>query len=215
MAEEPFSDKDLKAALGAHLRSQLKESLRDEEAAMRPRSRRAWLLPAIAAALLLILSLVIWLADPGTAPHGPEGGRALAAEYFQPYPNELFPIEMGETSQDDAVLAMRSYERGDFDAAIGRLRRLEPGAWNLDLQFYEGVALLALHRPEEALSALNGIAANPAARYREASSWYLALAYLELGETGRSLDLLEDIAIQPEHPYREEARELMERLADE
>jgi tetratricopeptide (TPR) repeat protein len=138
----------------------------------------------------------------------------LFAEYYEPYPNLASSVR-GELAEGKLQHALQQYDAGDFKAALKFLQEIlaaEPE--NTMAQFYAGVCYLKLKDAERAITSLQQVIAQQDQRLMEPAEWYLALAYLRKNDVAPARMTLNGI-IAKEHAYREQARQLLERLGDQ
>lgn len=212
MSKPSYSDEDLKAALRDQLRDELKSRLQAEEARLhRPAVRRLPVWLAVAAGLaLLLIALWWWMDQP--PPVDPDPQHYFQA-YFTPYPNELYPIEMGESDTLAVARALQAYERADYEEALDRIRQLPAELSNADVRFYEAVALLALDRNDAAAELLEELRVDDTTRYRSQTEWYLVLAHLARSDLEAAETALQRIIVDEDHPYRDQAGRLSAELS--
>jgi tetratricopeptide (TPR) repeat protein len=108
--------------------------------------------------------------------------------------------------------AMSAYERDDFTTAADQLEvvtRLESD--HAQAHFYRGVSLLLLGRNGDAVSCLRQAVELTAGTQREASRYYLALAYLRNSQMQEALTEL-DAVIQMNGPHQAHAERLKQSL---
>lgn len=156
---------------------------------------------AAAAIVLVTLTGVWWLwtANPSDA--------RLYHSYF--VVDAGLPVEMG--SADTLVYAfydgMISYKEGNYPDALAKWNAVAEEAGPTDtLQYYRGIAHMAMGHVDEAIALLAVVAGERASVYYQDANWYLALCYLKRGDRKTASKILSRIA------DRESAKELKEKL---
>ncbi len=108
--------------------------------------------------------------------------------------------------------AMTFYQKKDYTAAIPKLRQVhEEYPKLLAASFYLGVCLLLENQPRAAIPYLQTVAQRGDAYYQEASNWYLANAFLLLGEVQQSRARLE-LVLQQTGSHYDQAEKLLSAL---
>lgn len=145
---------------------------------------------ALAAASIAAFVLVgywIWdKSDASTIKLSP-----LVMTYFEPYP--ALGIHKGVEKKDVTTEALRTYAQNDYKKAIPLLEESFHIKKDSLLLFYKSIAYLGDGQAEKAqpiLTALQGADTVPT----ESVVWYLALAYVELGQKEKAVALLEKVA---------------------
>lgn len=157
-----------------------------------PRRRLEIWPPALAVVASVAIFFAVWAVLPDG---GPERASNPVDELavLDPAPA---PTDMSEAlPAAEAALferAMESYTKGDFTDAIRRIESVvrvvpEHAVANL----YLGIARLQTRDRWGAIEPLSRAASSRDADLRDAGIWYLANAYLVLGDPDRALDLLE------------------------
>ncbi len=133
-----------------------------------------------------------------------------ALNNIEPFPNIINPVKKGNVEINTLLdSAMMSYENQSYDEALTQFGQIEEK--NDTISFYEANALLQLSRPDAALSILRDLSKRDH-RFSRESSWFESLALWQLNRRDEAKRILQSIAISEGHPYREEARLLLERL---
>jgi tetratricopeptide (TPR) repeat protein len=110
--------------------------------------------------------------------------------------------------------AMRPYQQDDFAEAERRLEQfLEKNPKHAEAHFYRGVSLLLLGRTADAVAPLETAVEHGDAQVREEAQWYLAQAYLKLGEPSKALPHL-DAVIERSEKHRSEALPLRQQVRE-
>ena len=178
-------------------RAELRNRLETYESAFEKKSappkqieprRRAWW--AIAATLLALIALSIWLLQPGAAE-----SQDLFAANFEVY-RAPAPLR-GGTEQNAWQQASEAYAAANYvQAAKGFQASLQDSAAIPYLsQFYLGLSLLAQQPPraEAALSAFETTLLSDH-DYRQQAMWYQALALIKLERKQEAKNVLVDLA---------------------
>ena len=200
---------DLSSAAKQLGRDQLKGKLQDIETglpghrAVRKITPRVWWAAAASIAIFAILYSVI---DKGAVKH-----EALYAEFFEPVPNIVSPISKStDLPQDTFARAFRFYELGNYVEAAKLFTMLDhsdPG-----VAFYSAVTEMHLESWTSAQDALERIADDEGHEFTKPAEWYLGLLYLKRGKRDQCQSILDIIVTNPDHPFLEEARELLQEL---
>ncbi len=166
--------------------------------------QRRWL--QIAAAVVLLFG-VGWLLQQAFS--GPVDYQELAMSAYEPYPDRLNVRGEQEISAT-LVEGMQAYGQQDYAQAISLLSQVpESDSLYLPTRFYLGNAYLSHQQAKEAVEVFSRLQSNPDNLFREATDWYLALAYLANGQTEQGKILLQALANNDEHSYQARAQELL------
>jgi tetratricopeptide repeat protein len=222
------------ASMGQPDADSLPESGRAPRVPARPPAHRQWR-PLLSLAAMALLAAGLWLGRGAwpTAPTRPRAGSPSSSPPLAPTPAAAWrdlPVAKagyraevtpdgeldwrGEDAAPDAAtafpVAMEPYVRDDFAVAERRLAGyLARHPRDPRALFYRGVSLLLLGRAAESIEPLERAASRPSALAGEAG-WYLALACLKSGDTGRAAAQLR--RVEPSSPHRPEADALLDRL---
>ena len=170
------------------------------------RKPRSWTLPrpGILVAGVLFGVLLYLLYDT----FGEQTVADRAQTYFTPYPN-IFADRPPETEEErDLQRILVDYDRGDYRTAYTEL--LPTADAYPAAPLYLGVSALALDDPARAREWFARLPAD--SPYRDAGEWYAALATVQQGGAAGGSALLEAIANDTTHPYRERAQQLLSDL---
>jgi hypothetical protein len=159
---------------------------------------RPWL---IAASIALAI-LAVWWIFPTSTPD-------YYANYFEPYPNVIAPIQKSEQQTTIEQQAFQAYELKEYDKASTLFQQLESSDTN---RFYEAMIALETEKYTTAVDYLENIIKNPDARFQQTARWYLALAYLKNEQTDKAKILLNEISHSEKHPFQEKAIKLQAEL---
>ena len=187
MKETEF-DKDVKKAITAEHRKELKDDLRsleDSLAKSQQGSRKFnW---RIAASIAVLIGLGSWFVLFNQEP-SPE---ALYNQYFSPYENVVAPIVRDQVNLSKKAQAFANYEQGLYQKAIDGLDALTAQD-SLDvssINFYKANAYLKLFQFEQAKLLLEQVV-DQSKEWKAESLWYLALISLKLNDIEASLSQL-------------------------
>lgn len=174
-------------------------------------ARRPWYWGGMLGLILVLLALLGWWVCPRTTPE-PEG---VFAAHFSAYPSP--PRTRGRAPEllVDWEAAASAYDEGEYAAAAALFSDLTADTSLAYLaHFYTGASLLA-QQPPRAQAAIDPLtrALTQDSDYLPAARWYLALAYLEVGETTAAKRLLEAIVAERSFQY-EAASTILEELVE-
>lgn len=150
----------------------------------------------------------------------PVSPQVLSENAFQYLRMENITRLTEETEAVAAPLTLReqaiaAYEDGKKEEAERLIRvHLEDHPKDTEMKFYYGIILLGKGQADSAIPYLKSIEQDQSLqKYERQHQWYLALAYLRLGNVERATPLLESLAgaTKPK-VYASEARALLKRL---
>lgn len=190
---------DLKAVLGGWEENIQAGNSENKEAKIRPLKRRSGLsrIWAMAAAMALMLVALWWLLTPGKTDY--------LAQHFEAYPNVIAPILKSDEPLTAEERAYQAYELKNYEEAERLFEKLAPSD---DKAFYQAMIALEKRETSKAINLLEKVYQNSAARFRQPAMWYLALAYLEMGEQEKAGQLIKEIEKEEGHPFQEKAAKL-------
>lgn len=147
-----------------------------------------------AASIVLIAGLLFfWLATKQSK------YEKIYTAYFKPDPGLL--AVMGNSEAYAFERAMVDYKEGNFEKAIAAWEQLRSGQPNSDtLNYFLGVANLALQRNEKALSFLSPISENKNNSFWKEACWYRGLILLKKGLKEEALEFV----AKSNHPKRDD-----------
>ncbi|WP_025666866.1 tetratricopeptide repeat protein [Aquimarina megaterium] len=161
---------------------------------------------AAAAILVLLGTTYFWNTKK------PVSNDELFATYFKPYRNILQPVVRSGEHKNMISVAFNAYENGNFKKALDAFDIVLETEANDTLQFYKANALLKLNKAKKAIIILenrNEIKNS----FSEKNHWYLAMAYLKVGQLDKAKEQLELLIKIPDSEYkRTEAKELLKKL---
>jgi hypothetical protein len=161
-----------------YLRSRM-EFLEREHRNRKSRNQLTWV--RWAAAILLLAVPIYYFNSLPTSPD------KIYEEYYQPYENVI-----GATRGDNSSDFMRSYDQGDYEAAVEELQlAVQQSEDQQDYYLYLGISHLELSQYNSALKSFSKIDASN--RFSSHGQWYSALANLKLGETEKAMGILSEL----------------------
>lgn len=207
--------KDLHLAFKAEGRSHLKAQLQGFEEKRKPAVQQKentskfsiGRFLAIAATLALLLTATYWLFSKGPS------NDQLYAQFFEPYPNIVAPIEKSNTSTDRRDEAFQTYELKNYKKALELFEQLN--TQDEAVHFYSGLCQLALNQPEKAIEDFKSIQQQDGPYYAP-MNWYQALALVKTGRPEAAkpyLDLV--IKTAKTQTLQTQARDLQKLLAQD
>lgn len=114
----------------------------------------------------------------------------LVAANFEPYP--ALGITRGANDNNVKSEALRTYAVNDFKNAIPLLQKAFEVERDTMLLFYKGIASLGANESNNAVAIFTGLEDQQTIP-SEMVEWYLALAYIELGQKEKALPLLQKV----------------------
>jgi len=206
--------KDLQKVIARNQHNDLKKTLQDFEKD-RPvlnlfNISKKWL---VAASILILVGLVFVFLKSSFYP-SPE---KLFVENYEPYRNIVLPIERGENANTIEQSAFIAYENKNYHKAINLFNSV-PKTNTTYILFYKSMCYLSLNKTNEAITLLKKITysdyeANSEENFNELANWYLALAYLNIGETEKASDQFSIIVNDDRDVYKkEDSRKILKYL---
>ena len=160
-------------------------------------------LAAASVALLLTLGY-FFIFNPTLSP------QELFIENFEPYPNVVHPIVRSGGDVSPKNDAFTAYQNGEYEKASAMFSKLYEETGESPYLFYSGNALIQLNRGTEAIPVLekhlktkDGLS--------DKTAWYMAMAYLQIGDTDNAKKMLEMVVVDNEY-QAESARKLLKSL---
>jgi tetratricopeptide (TPR) repeat protein len=166
------------------------------------------------ALLLCIASLIpsLWYLVARNNKHSvqqAENCRQIALPYLQPFEITLhLPDNPANTLQK----GIQAYQNRNFPAAASLLLKAAQTQPDAPLLFYLGTAQLLAGKPDDAVKTLNQATLIQDEALGEDARWYLALAYLRLGQIQKARELL---AILSREGYHQEPASLIMKQLDQ
>lgn len=209
--------KDLQAAIRKNIRDELKADLEEAESEFSsPRKeaktvsfkRRRILAVAASVALLIFAAVYLFSNDPISHDD-------LFAAHFTSFDNVVLPIDRSskEGERSAAEKAFAAYEAEDYAGAFQAFELL-PDSIGLqnDYRFYQAIAGLHSEKITPSIAVLKELSNTENFRFQSQAKWYYALALVKTGDIPRAEKILAEIRSQANHPYRQEAGDLLGEL---
>lgn len=170
--------------------------------------RTGWLrIAAAIAALVVITAAVFFFLQGPSADHD-----QLFVAYFEPYPAHVKQRGPEEQHPSSFEQGLNAYTEADYEASIVLFRQSLDTSENTPVRFYLGIALLAVGNGEEAETQLYQVTRSDGNLFRSQAHWYMALALLQQGETGKTLAVLEEMEQMPGTYKQDEVLQLLDVL---
>ncbi|MFN3851348.1 MAG: tetratricopeptide repeat protein [Spirosomataceae bacterium] len=201
-------EKNLKNAIHHKERNELKNQLKSiekkQETKVVAMPRWIWL----AAASVIIVGAALWLFIFKTPTN-----EDLFAQNFQVYPNVIAPSVRGTSTTDgDKKLAFELYEQEKYKEAIEIFEKTAKETKEEYPAFYVGQCYMALGDYQKAISSFSGaVLTDEKFPFDTQRKWYLALAYLKIGDKENAKLILE-LLTNYENVQTQKATELLEKL---
>lgn len=210
--EEALFHMELQEGVKRAERQSLKERLQQLEKSStqqqkeQKQAKTLWPLLGRIAAVLLVAVGVFYLTQRGPS------DEALYAHYFQVYPNVVAPIvrdlEDGDLSTQQAF---ELYEAERYEEAAHAFEELYKTQQDPYAPFYQGLSYMALGDTERAIEIMEDPHWDIPDRLDVPYSWYVALAYLEQGDTQQAQKYLQ-VVVDAAGFQSAEAREILEKI---
>lgn len=206
--------KDLQKVIARNQHNDLKKTLQDFEKD-KPIVKlfnisKKWL---VAASILIIVGIGFVLLKSNFYP-SPE---KIFAENYEPYRNIVLPVERGENLNTIEHSAFVAYENGNYHKAINLFNSV-PKTNTTYIKFYKSMCYMSLNKTNEAITLLKTITdsdneASSEKNFNEIANWYLALAYLKIGETEMARNQFSILANDKENVFKkEDSRKILQYL---
>ena len=187
------------------------ESLLDKHKQNTPPARtkvfNLGILKRLAAAVLILLIPAYFLLK------GPSDQRLYTA-YFDAPISTYYSANRGTNTSGDQALenAFKLYESMLYEKASLAISELvESHPEKEDLVFYQGIALLETGDTEAAISKLTQCLETTYNRVDQLAPWYLALAYIKIGDREAAKDLLNNL-VRSDSAKSDQAKQLLKKL---
>lgn len=140
---------------------------------------------AVAASIVLLLGIGVYWFQYQNNP------AALYNTYFSPDPG--LPTVMGSSDNFEFYDAMVNYKYGDYSMALGKWEeQLEVKPNNDTLNYFVGVAKMALNDTKSAIPNLEMVVQQPSSPFYNEALFYLGLAYLKNEDMDNALKQLRE-----------------------
>lgn len=209
--KEQFNfEQSLQQAIQNKKSTELKETLKSFEKEVALKSKRIvkrnyqkWIM----AASIVLLVGIGWLTYKNSFAINYE---VLYDVNFQQYPNTVFAITRGDTTNSLERNAFTAYELGDFEKAILEFEKIDSKDRKEYVTFYKAQSYLNLGKNKEAKELFKKII-NKNTLFVGESHWYLALTYLHSNEIKAAKKELQ--ILRKDYTYKKEsALELLKQL---
>lgn len=206
-------EEDLKKAIRAQLRDELKADLEATEAAISETGSGVKIISfkkiIMAAAAVILLLVGVW----SLLQNNPsQNSTELYAQYYEPFDNVILPVNRSNLNvpkENILQQAFISYENGAYAEAEKLFSQLSDSpAFTPDIQFYQSLVLLENGKNNEAQAILEKLILQSDFQFQKQAEWYLALAYLKVDNREKTDILLEKISKDAGHPFGKEAKGL-------
>ena len=138
--------------------------------------------------------------------------QKLFSEYYVPY--EAYTTQRGssEVENENRKKAWEAYDKKEFATAVPFFETaLKENPTDSEGWFYLGNCYLSLEKPDQSIAALRKVYTEESL-FTQQTQWYIALAYLQKGETDHALILFARIA-ELEGTYAESAKRIVNSLS--
>lgn len=156
---------------------------------------------AVAAIGAILIASILFL-----KPTSPE---ALYASTYTKFKNNVVSITRGNSDEKELKMAMIAYEKGEFSKALPTLKIVSRS--NPDVKIYLGIIAMENADFQKASQILTPLSKDNNYRFRDESSWYLALAYLKLDKIEEAKSVLEELK-QGNSRYADKATKVLRKL---
>ncbi len=168
-------------------------------------------LTLVSLSLLLVALGTWWLMQVSQKSEAPIVLRPPQELYQMHYKRLEINYTLGADEEDSYTQARQQYIQGHCAEAVKLLDEAlaEPTFENRAMALLlKGSCLLEMSQAADALQTLRQVPPIAGGVHREAQ-WYIALAYLQLGQRSQAIEQLQQIAAQPRHPYSAQAKALL------
>lgn len=123
------------------------------------------------------------------------------------------PKSVPATDIEDLLGIVNQYKAGEFGAVIQKLKTMSTEKRTTPYKnYFLGLSLLSNKQPEKAIPYLNKAFLTSTGVLAQKSEWFLALAYLKMGDKSEATRRLNLVAQKPNHPFQSFAKQVMEKL---
>lgn len=155
-------------------------------------------------AIIIILFSYFFIFDQPKTP------EKLYSNYFQSYPDFLIGDSSIMDQRNPLYTCRTAYESGQFPLAITELKKvLAANPHNHALRTYLGLAYLENNQSYSAVVYLQAAWNAKDKEYGNIAGWYLALAWLKMGEIERCVSILQDLRESDQKEFADKANDLL------
>jgi tetratricopeptide (TPR) repeat protein len=134
----------------------------------------------------------------------------IFASYYQQYKGDMAGNRAGKVNP--MINAVQMYDMGEYRTAIGLFGKILSGdASNTAAHFFTGVSYMETHDYKNAIQNLSFVISKNDIAYVNHSKWYLALCYLETGQTKHAVDIL-TMLVNNNNNYKTKAQDLLKKI---
>lgn len=172
-----------------------------------PQAKRRTLAPilAIAASLLLVLSVAFWVIN------SPQSAEELYLAYYEPYPSMF--SSRSATSEQALMEANEHYIHRTYgQALLGFEKLLQDQPDNAKLLLVSGICQMEEGKLEEAKTKFQKIIDNNDLYLLDQAIWYMALVELKQNNESAAQKLLKELVAKPKADRKAKAEKLLEAL---
>ena len=168
--------------------------------------RPVWQRLAMAASILLVVSVAIWYFFQDKKTEQPTQ-KTIYASYFKVYRNIDAPTVRGATSKNNIEKALAFYDNEEFDTALVYFEKIKTPEYDYDA-LLQANAYLATNQTEKALPILEKLSQDTTSKEAKPAEWYLALALAKTNEQAATT-VFDKIKNTTGHPYQKKAAEIL------
>lgn len=195
----------VKAFNNQELKARLKEIHREvvKPPTKTVRMNPVWRYAAVAASLLLVGIVAIWLFQP-------KPPQDLFQAYYEPY-----NFSANQRGNNDQLLAeaVALYQQGQFREALPKLDSLaQDQPDSLEYLLAQGVCYLEIGQSDQSRQVFQQIIQTGNALYTDQAKWYLALLLIKENQLEEAVALLNSLADNESADHHEEATRLLDAL---
>jgi|SRR5690554_1215700 len=202
--EEFYFHLELKEAIKIEENQKLKKQLQKLDAEKSP--KKFYLNIYKVAAILVVGLGVLWFFN--TSPNYDK----IYAENFEPFPNVVAPtVRDYNTSENKTAEAFRLYDDQNYTAAAIAFKELYQQDKISYANFYYAISLMGNQQFEKAIEALENPDWKVSEKYLDYTHWYLALAYLKIGDKEKATDYLYKTT-QTDSYIAEQAQKVLDKI---
>ena len=120
------------------------------------------------------------------------------------------PVLMGVSDHTTLDEIMSQYKQGHYENAYNELARLAAVNLNNDtLEYYSGVLLMKLNRPQEAVFYFKKTLLFKESIFRAEAEYRLGMALWETDDNAQAHELFDKMSNTKNHPYKEQAQAIL------